>query len=275
MAGPITGTGNCRGTWRQPSSWGRNESGNFSQVIFEGTKAEVTILAASFAQTDGLAYEVAESFGKFRLQVQVPWNFDGLVDPRTDTLVRWELFSEHAEKHLLEAQVNTGSVAKLSLLQKDIIRAKYQNPPDASQGQPAAKQSDFADPANALDANGAYAFDIYQVMVAGGVGYPMEAPRLRRTLITSNQYALGYALVNIKKILTTGYIIANESLEPNLIFNLSAYTAADVSTDFRLTYGWYKPFPTINNIALLKWQIVQEWHYGWWPIATFGNPIPA
>lgn len=276
MAGPITGSGPIYGYWKQPSTWGKNESGNFQTWVFEGTPNAVRALAAFFSQTEGLAYQVIEGFGKFRLEVRFPWNADGVVDPTTDFVETWELFAEHTEKDLLESQDNAGLVATLSLQQKEQIRAKLLNPPDETAGHAGTQQTDFAAPDMILsgtDKQGANSLTLYQLMQAGMKSYLMEAPRLRRTIITSNQYAVGYSLSNVRKLLATSYIAAHEGLPTTLLFNLVNYTSADNSSDPLLVYGWYKFFPTISQVALLKYQIVQEWAYGWWPKAAYGTPL--
>ena len=58
-------------------------------------------MAWQFSLIPGLAYAVQEGYGKWRLEVQFPWNQDGLVPPATDTIEKWELFAQKAEKDLL------------------------------------------------------------------------------------------------------------------------------------------------------------------------------
>jgi len=264
MAGPITGS---LGTWQQPSTWGRNESGNHESWVFEGDKTSIKNLAATFAAQTGLAYEVTEHFGKSRLEVQFPWNADGTVNPATDYVERWELFSNKHEKDLLDAQDNGGIIASISQKQRVKLRQAWDNPKQVSD--PPYVQSDFT----TGDGNDANAFYVFNLWMSGMRGYLMGAPVLRRTIITSLAFTIGYTLINARRLVSTGYIAVDENLPSGLIFNLPAYLGSDSSTDPLLTYGWYKELPTIQECALLKWQIVQEWQYGWWPVGLYGAAI--
>jgi hypothetical protein len=269
MAGPITGNPPF-GTWQQPGRWGRNETGNWTLWTYEGTKREVFLLAASFAETLGLVYEVTESFGKWRLDVRFPFNMNG-IDPRTDKVDNWEFFASRVEKDLLDSKLeNPQTVGILTPGQINTIRNFLLNPPDGSTNSPYPQASDFQRSNPPEDqASAGNALIIYNLMARGFRNFPVEAPALRHTIITSNQYAVPYALVNVRKILSTATLINSENLPAALLFSLPA----DVSTDQQYQYGWYKPMPTVQQIALLKWQIVQEYHYGLWSTYIWGTPL--
>ncbi|HEV2350845.1 MAG TPA: hypothetical protein VG028_13470 [Terriglobia bacterium] len=256
----------------QPKKWGRNESGNYEGYHFEGPALQIKNLAASFANLPGLLYEVTEGYGKWSLDVHFPWNADGLVNPATDTIETWEFFAQTTEKDLLNVQDNMGIIATLSQQEKEVIRNSIDNPPALSNGQPDITLATFQNlPDDTGNPENAYL--VYQLMLAGEKSYPMPAPILRRNIVTSSQYALGYVLTNVRRLLSTNYVALNEYLPGNLLFNVSSYTANDVSTDPRLEYGWYKNFPTIQQAAMFKWRISQEYQYGWWPWQLFGHPL--
>lgn len=261
------------GYWQQPSHWGRNETGNWEEWTFHGSKAQVQALASAYSTLYGLTYEVQESYGQAQLVVRFPWNADGFINPSTDLITNWEFFAQKAEKDLLEADDNGGLVRSILAAQKETIRNKILNPPDGTTIAP-VQQSDFAvGGAGPTDTSTINAFALYTLMQAGMKSYLMPAPVLRRTIITSNQYALGYTLLNVKKLLSTHYLLFNENVPTSLLFNINNYVGSDSTTDPNLVYGWYKEFPTFQQIALLKWQIVQEWQYGWWPKIVYGLPL--
>lgn len=264
MAGPITG---LRGAFLQPATWGRNELGNYTIWSFEGTKLEVYAVAAAYAQTLGLAYEVKESFGKFRLEIHFPWSMNG-IDPRTDLVSNWEFFAQHAEKDLLESAVeNSSTIGQLSIQQIATIRYFRDNPPDG-------KNITLPTPTNfqtagESSASATIALNVLTLMLQGVRNYPVEVPSLRRTIVTSLQYALSYALLNVRQIISTSSLVRLENVPSNLLFNLPF----EASSNPALVYGWYKSFPTIQQVALLKWQIVQEWQYGLWSTLIWNNPL--
>lgn len=262
-----------RGAFPQPGQWGRNESGNFATWVFNGTKREVALLAATFAQLQGLAYQVSESFGMAKLEVYLPWNPN--IDPTTDLIVKWEFFAQRIEKDLLSARVeNPNTVAALSAAQVQTIRNKLLQPPDGKTT-PFPTLTDFEQNG---ESNGELALQIYTLMQQGVTAFPVEAPSLRRTFVTSNQYATAYALSNVRKIISTASLAQMESIPRNLLFSLPTDVWSDPNPDAgdltpALAYGWYKRFPTIQQVARLKWSIVQEWEYGLWATLIWGNPL--
>jgi hypothetical protein len=248
MPGPITGN---RGAFPQPNRWGRNETGNWSEVSYEGTKPEIFLLAAAYGATEGIAYEVTEQFGKWRLDVRLPWSVNG-IDPKTDRVDNWEFFAQHAEKDLLESEVENPT--KIGTLTPDQVRSirHFLDNPGEDPTQPSATEGVSPLAGNALD--------VYQLMLKGVKNFPVEVPTLRHTITTSNQYAVPYALTNVRRIISSSTLISAESIPSAVLFTLPF----EVSADSRFAYGWYKQFPTIQQIALLKWQIVQEYQYGLW-----------
>lgn len=266
----ITG---YKGAFQQPGRWGRNESGNYQTLYYEGSKQEVYNLAANVAQTIGLAYEVLESFGKFRLEIYFPWTVNG-IDPRTDYTEKWELFAQHVEKDLLTARAHTAAVANLTVSQVQTIRFWVQNPPDPKTG-PFPVPSDFQKGTPPESINSALnAFAVYNLMAQGVTSFPIDAPTLRRTITTSNQYATAYALDKVGVIMSTNYIRNVYDVPYNLLFNLPNDTWTDPNPNSpTLVYGWYKKYPVIQMVALLKWSIVQEWEYGLWSTLLYGNPL--
>lgn len=234
--------------------------------MFEGTPAEIRNVAAYFAATPGLNYQVQEGFGKWRVEVMFPWNQDGLVVPATDTIIKWELFAQHAEKELLNTNDQAGLVKTLSQGQKEAIANRLLVPP-----QPGTMTSvvDFSAPTvpDAAAGNAANALTVYTLMRSGATNYIMEAPTLRRTITTNLQYAIAYSIQYSRRLLSTSTVFSFEQVPNSLLFNINSLVGADASTNPLLQYGWYKYFPTVQQVALMKWQIVQEWQYGWWSIA--------
>lgn len=269
---PITGQ---RGGFLQPGKWGRNDSGNYDTWTFEATnKADIYAMAARIAQTLGLAYDVTESFGKFKLDVYFPWNTRG-IDPRTDLIEKWELFAQPVDKDLLAARIeNVNSIAQLSPAQVATIRFYLQNPPSGAPNaeNPYPTADDFETDG---ETNGALALQVLILMMQGVSSFPVEAPQLRRTETTSSQYAVISSLTSVGKIITTGSLQSIENA-PQLFYNLPEDTWVEPNPNFTsigFAFGWRKRYPTIQQVALLKWNIVQEWDYGYWATLLYGSPL--
>lgn len=256
-----------KGAFYQPATWGKNESGNYSLWSFEGSKREVYALAAAYAQIQGLMYEVKESFGKYRLDVRFPWNMQG-IDPRTDFVENWELFANTVEADILSTAIPSGVLDGVTAQQIAKIRFLLSQPPDPGDATNYPKQSDFTLDGNAT--TGLNAYKVWLRMKKGVLNFPVEAPVLKHTITTSLQYAIPASLINVRKLMTTTSLYTLEGAPANYLFNLPIDPAP---TDPLLVYGWRKIFPTIQQVALLKWQIVQEYHYGLWDITFWPLPI--
>jgi hypothetical protein len=260
MAGPITGNQQPQ---LQPLQFGKNDTGNYSIVSYEAAnKAECAALVSILGVQQGINYEITESFGKSRLTIHYPYSLYG-VNPATDAVELWEFFAQHAEKDLLEASVESDIISTLSINNIVQIRLMLQSPTLDVNGNPNVTTADFS------DGNPTNAVAVYQLMMAGVRSYPIEQPVLRHSLTTSNQYALRRSLANVRQILSTSTLVALNNIPNALLFNLPY----DYSNNSALAYGWYQMFPNIQEIALLKWQISQEWQYGLWSTLIWGNPL--
>ena len=280
---------------QQPSTWGRGDTGNYEIYKYRGAKAGVVALAQYIASIPSLVYEVQDLFGGLsEITIHWPWNADGLVNPNTDIITRWEMFPLEAEKDLLDVQDAGGIVPGLSTGPggsatgqniKSFIRANLQNPPDGI-SRPFLEVTDFAsssaggsgkikDP-NVTTDQASDAYMLYTLMTRGQTSYPMDTPVLRRTVTTSEQY-LGFSLSNVRKIMTTSYLINFDGPVTSAGFaaTVVSYINQFTLTDPLLIYGWYKKFPTVQQIALQKWQIVQEWVFGWYPWPVYVGFVNA
>lgn len=271
---PLNGQ---RGAFEQPPRWGRNQSGQFYTRVFEGTLNEMRAKAGSF-DAQGYFYEVTEGYEKAHLEVQLDYNpLTGSggtpVELPVDT---WEYVGGKAEKDILEADVFTGITATLSQKNIEIIRSAIQNAPDGSDttGNYSAKDRPQASVAQACftDGNAANAFTMYKLMQAGVKSAIVRTPTLRHTQTVSNSWTIPASLTNVGRIISTSTITALEGVPSGLLFNLPNVVPATFQT-IAVKYGWLKHDPTIQQIAGRKWQLVQEWEYGLWPTATFGQPL--
>lgn len=256
-----------KGAFPQPGTWGRNESGNYSLVSFEGSKQEVKLLAYAYAQIPGLLYEVKEQFGKSRIDVRFPWNVQG-IDPRTDFIDNWELFANTVEADILSTAIPSGILDTLSAEQIAKIRFLLSQPPDPGDEANYPAVGDFT-----LDGDGtsgAKAYTVWTRMKKGVLNFPVEAPILRHSITTSLAYAIPASLIHVRQLLTTNSLYQLEGAPLNYLFNLPVDAPP---ADAALTYAWRKVFPTIQQVALLKWQIVQEYHYGLWDTTFWPLPI--
>jgi hypothetical protein len=293
MAGPING---ILGAFPQPGHWGRNESGNFWVQPYQGDYNSIQLLAVQLAQTLGLSYEVSELPGGLaRLEVHYPWNNTPNA-ASTDVVIKWEYLAAESEKDLLEAQLEVPNVVgSLNQGQIQAIRSALQNPPTATVSIP-----DPSNPANTISVdqavsltlayfqgipadpsgnagNAANALALYLLMAQGVRSHPVLQPILRRTMITNQNYAVAMSLLNVRKIISTSSLVSLENVDQDSLFydptSGQLLLPQDVSSTPSLAYGWFKGFPQVQEIALQKWSIQQEWKYGLWATLIWGTPL--
>lgn len=184
--------------------------------------------------------------------------------------------------------VNTGATAKLTNSQRRMIRQLILNPPEqplpgtANYGVGIDSFVDSLDkfsnavPVDANDTaeNIQLAWQIYQLEVEGMRSYIVEDPVLRRTTFTSLQYQVALSDINCGKLLSTGALIDLESVPQLLLFNLPNKQPAFINVDApEKKYAWLKSRPTVTQVALLKWCLVTEFVYGYWPTVVYDQPI--
>jgi hypothetical protein len=294
MSGPYNG---FMGGFDQPGSWGRNDSGNFFIRRIHGDKTSLTLLGNQIAEVLGLTYEVIEGHLTSTLEIHYPWNYTA-NNAATDKVVKWELFAAGSEKDLLEAQAEVPAIlGSLSQQQIAQIRQYIMTPPTITKTMPSPTADDpnataprevlapvtIADfnnlppDANGNPGNAANALAVYQLMTQGVRSYPIDQPILRRTIITNQNYAVAMALHNVRKIISTTSLVSLEQVDTDSLFydptNGQLLLPDDVSPTPALAFGWYKGFPTVQELALLKWSIVQEWKYGLWATLIWGTPL--
>lgn len=260
------------GPWVQPSEYGFNESGRFAVVPYEDVdKNKINQLALQCEQL-GLSYRVTHSFGKSRIEVQFSYNPDAGFDTPIDL---WEYSGRSVPKDILQAVTNTGITGTLSALNIEVIRLAMaenwgliSNAPKDSIGVPTLNTGCFTDgnPNNALT--------IYNLMKSGMTDYPVRAPVIKHTQIVSAVYPVTLPQLNVGKIISTSTLQSLELTLPQwAISGLPSIAPPAFSDGKQFVFAWYKNEPTIQQTALKKITVVQEYEYGLWPIAVLGAAL--
>jgi hypothetical protein len=118
---------------------------------------------------------------------------------------------------------------------------------------------DFGDPnADALLA----------LMIKGVRSFRVFAPVLRVSKLVSNTYAVQASQTNVGRIISAATLASQESV-PTRLFTLPS----NVSGKVGFAYGFYKNFPNIQQATAGRWQVSQEWDWGLWATAIYGNVL--
>lgn len=115
----------------------------------------------------------------------------------------------------------------------------------------------------------------YFLLHAGVEDFPIRAPIIRHSLVTSSLYAVQAATNNVGRVISTPSMYNIEGVPLNVLFNVPTQPNAQqfIQTQGDLQYGWRKPDPSVSRLNRLKWRIQQNYLFGLWPIQLFGNPL--
>lgn len=110
---------------------------------------------------------------------------------------------------------------------------------------------------------------------AGTVQYPIRAPIIRHSLVTSSLYAVQASTNNVGKVISSSSMYTIEGVPNTLLFGVPTQPAPQefIQTAGDLQYGWRKPDPAVSRLNRLKWRIQQNYIFGLFPIQLFGNPL--
>jgi hypothetical protein len=256
-----------KGCHQQPTRYGKNESGFYSVVQFEGTAKEIKIRAAAY-DAIGAQYEVEEMFGGLcRLNVFLSWASAGQVAIETPVSV-WEYEPMETEKDLLDADfpfANTysGGVGEVSNQNKGVILKALADLPE----------DDTLPPAMYPDGTQDSSVSLYYLMRAGVRSYPVNAATIRHTQVVSNRYNNKVAFTNVGRLLSSATLVAVEGVPSDLLFDVPSEPSVTqyVEDAGDLGYAWRKLDPQITESAYQKKQITRRWQFGLWALKIHGS----
>lgn len=165
----------------------------------------------------------------------------------------WEYFANQLEIDILEADLD-GTVSTVNL--NDISASEKKLLRDRINGQDVAYPDPFST-----------AFDTIYKLIEGGVrSVRVTVPTLRVSRQLATFSAVYASISNSGRIFSATTINSENSDQP---YDLPP--SATVTKDgVNFIYGWFKKFPSSQQVGGNKFNISQEWEYGLWPVATHG-----
>jgi hypothetical protein len=237
------------GATQQPSRYGkRQSSGYYSVRTWRGPKNAVAALVPQI-ESLGYDYEVIEEEGPFASIVATLPSGEGSITGGAEVVAkRFQLLPITIEKDLLSS--NIAAIVAIDDEEKRKIRNAIQNPAD---GQSPALTS-------------AAAIDVYKLMLAGVTSIKVSSFAMELLSITGNDYEVAASVANCDRVLTSATMIAETGTPPLFFPALNGSPFTDAPSDATLfRSGWYKNYPTIENVAGGKVQISQRYDWGIWP----------
>ena len=287
---------------QQPTKIRKDDAGITTTIPYATSNFEtLEPIIAELDNTGGIGYDYAASFGGGAI-IGINYPYDFTTTPQSYVQPLWEFFAQKVEKDLLTINLPPGIggffpsfgnfvPAIGTIVQNDafLVRTAQQqsqqgfviglgwfsNPVDSTGNRltytPVAGGGDVSVPA-AINPQGCYS--LLTLILRGQSSAPVFAPTLRFTQTVASQYAIQASLLNAGNIISTGSMALLENIPNGLLFSLPANPNPPnqfLSIPGDLVWGWFKDFPTVRQIAKLKWNIVQEWQYGLYPVAVYGE----
>lgn len=243
-----------KGSYFQPTRFGRNEQGDWVEYDWEGTRAECEAQISGILASGG-TYSYAQSVtgAKEKLTARFQGGIAGQQEVPVET---WELTATPAEKDLLESDL-AGKVVDRTKI--DALR-KY-----TSTGNPDDAPSSNTEPVvNTLR----------NLITNGTRGVRIWIPTLRHVQTVSNQWDINVSQTNVGKIIKTSRMAALEGFPTNGVL----FTLPDIPNPTKTTgnpttkFGWYKNFPDIRRAAWNKISLEQTWEYQLWSVDLYNDP---
>lgn len=273
----------------QPIRSGRNESGNYTDVPYETNNDNEAKKMLLQAQLSGVLFDYEQTFGKHRITFHFPYNYGTTTAANEPPVDLWELNSQKSQKSILDSSnplansCSQGEIFLLGLFLQN--KSDYIIVPENDTTAPTNQTGTISYYDTVYDAGqsaqkrlaiaaGSPARTLASVIAMGQDSFDVFVPQLKHTKTVNSAYPIKATNVNIGRIISTKTMYQTENIPDNVLFDLPDY--ADPQPAYGkpvLSWGWYKDAPAINQIARLKFQIVESWTYGLWPIAVYGNPL--
>lgn len=247
---------------------------------------------------------VGAAYGFSLLEAQCGWQFPQIYGTETPEDI-WELEAQDDPTTLTSADMPYAQVPGLSsaydvystkqaivaMLDSNIDYVWNDNTLTAAPPNPQNNPLyNFNDGLNAVDGNGALtnplsinlpsadyqtAKQFYSLMKNGFENYPVTAPTIRHSVVTSNVYTVKASYINALRIISPPSMYSIEGVPTNIFYTVPTTPAAVqfIIAPGDLQYGYRKTYPNITRLNRWKWRIQQNYIYGLWPVEIFGNML--
>ena len=247
------------GAYLQPPEYGRDDSGPFTLLTWEGSLPACLSNVPAIEGAGGL-WSLKESFTRQKCVLTARFPTAQHI-PNEVPDNEWELFSQDAEKDFVQSDSDV--LQHYSKHDLEVLKFWVESP-----------GIDNASPAYSAEAAANDILILQEEMRKGFSATRVMVPSLRHTQQASKVYQVPNSLDKVGRVFTTEALIKTE---PTLPADIAANLPTKVSGTPHRSFGWFKKFPTIRTAAKQKTQIVQEWEYGLWIMtpAIYGALITA
>ena len=229
------------------------QSGPFTEYIYEGDHDSIYGLSAEI-DTEGKAddWQIDHDGNKYQLKARYSDNQSGTGNETPVDEVRL-----HGNR-VMQPIYDHPKYAAVTAEEKRTIRNAIQNPTPGD------------DPEDDLSVLG---FELYNLLLLGVAHFIVYQPILVRVRIASATFDFTHetntAYEKVGRIIKPASISADAALGDNAYFGLPA-AGDDIAGK---AWGWLKHYPEYTQAAGNKGVLTQEWEFGLWSTAIYGDPV--
>ena len=272
----LTGSTFPTPAMQQPYRYGRRESGRWSIVPAESTNQSLIDNIAYQADFLGLNYDFTGAFGKSRVEVEYNYNHVNSSFPgsTTESQDYWEIVPQKAFKDILDSNnplvLQCGQGA-LSLMKQWKQQNTLTTAPKVDANGLLIIQQWGSGPTNFTVSE----MQLLQLLVNGTDQVQINAPVLTHTKTVTANYINPADFAFVGHIYSTSTLISTESIPSTVLFDFpvnsdpSPIPIGSTGMSQVLLYGWQKNAPQVRGVEKQKFNMVQTYEYGLWPIIIF------
>ena len=262
-------TGNPLVTCRTRRGYNR-QSGKYVEYQYEGVKDSIYGMLGELATADN--WELDHDGNRYTLKVRYATAQD---DNQVETPI------DEVRLHANRSTASIYSAPAFQIVPAAFIRAirrALQNPEDTSPGLAnVAVQIGVAPDSDEVAAG----YKLYNLLLDGVEHFVRYQPVLVRVFVASSEFSFTAAYDNVGSVLTNTTLASDANVNPAILkINLptSGATSGGVvhgGEAARAIYkgGWLKHFPEYTWAAGNKGVFSQEYEFGLWSTALYGEPI--
>lgn len=250
---PILGTANAT---EQPVRIGWSPDRGPSTIrTWEGPTAAINPLASQ-AYLLGLQYDLEQKVGGLASISVTYASFAaaGQTGQGAEIVDNWELLPNTVQKGIFHSDAPL--VNALQTNQLDEVKQFIDFPPN----------KDGTTKPQPTWLPGSNQEKLYRLARAGVDHWEIDQPILKHTWIVPRGQSLTFLYSNVRKLITTAQLIANEGVPADFVLPISTIVAqfADPtrSDGVSFNYGWLKMMPTASLQSYVRREVHSEWKFG-------------
>lgn len=233
-------------------------------------KGDETTIKSKAVELIGDGYRIqVRSGARWELEATAAWDAAQVGSTAAETpVLTWELTGSPVQKDILNSDLAV--VESLGDHDLTILRDIFDGKVDVAK---------FKEASPAFNYEGGNPYALFNLMLVGVRDRKEFQPVLKKNQTVSREYEVAAALSRVGQILTTSFLVLEETTIPKSISNNlpnKTKTAKCERATLFFYWGWLKSYPTITATSWNRIQVTQEFEWGLWPELMYTiNKLPS